>query len=215
MVGDRRPEIGKSALRQSVIGTPLNRRFFTRDSPTLARALLGRVLVHDRLGKITAGLIVETEAYDQTDPASHSFNGETERNSAMFLGGGFAYVYLSYGVHCCFNVSADRQGHGSAVLIRALEPVEGLELMRRRRGLSRHSDPILLTSGPGRLTQAMAITRRQNGLDLVGSSLQIVTPGGPRQRFEIETTRRIGISRAVARPWRFLIAGNRFVSRSR
>jgi DNA-3-methyladenine glycosylase len=204
-----------SETRQSVIGTPLNRRFFTRDSPALARALLGKVLVHNRLGRISAGLIVETEAYDQTDPASHSFNGETERNSVMFLGGGFAYVYLSYGVHWCFNVSADRPGYGSAVLIRALDPVEGIELMRRRRGLSRHSDPLLLTSGPGRLTQAMAITRRQNGRDLVSSSLQIVRSSGPLQRFEIETTRRIGISKAVTRQWRFLIAGNRFVSRSR
>jgi DNA-3-methyladenine glycosylase len=196
-------------------GIPLERQFFTRDVRAVARGLLGKLLLHDRGGKITAGYIVETEAYDESDPASHSCNGPSQRNEAMFREGGHAYVYLSYGVHWCFNVSADREGYGAAVLVRALEPTGGLELMRRRRGLPKSADPRSLAGGPGRLTRAMSINSRHNGVDLTGGPLRVLDPDVPLQGVEIAVTPRIGISKATEQPWRFIVSSSRFVSRPR
>lgn len=187
---------------------PLSRRFFRRDAVSLARALLGRLLVHDSERGRVIGRIVETEAYDQTDPASHCFVGRTARNAVMFGPAGFAYVYRSYGIHWCFNVTADLEGHGAAVLVRAVEPVAGAELMARRRRIDSTSRD--LARGPGRLTEAIGITDRHNGADLTSPSLFIA--GRRRPALDVVVTPRVGITKAAEVPWRFLVAGNRFVS---
>lgn len=169
----------------------------------VARALLGALLCVDGVG----GRIVETEAYDGEDPASHSFIGPTARNAAMFGPPGHAYVYRSYGIHWCLNVVCGDAGHGAAVLIRALEPLRGLEQMRARRGLA---DERLLCAGPGRLCQALAIDRRHDALPLDRPPFELV-PADTAQAVRVGP--RIGISKAAERPWRFGIEGSRFLSR--
>ena len=181
---------------------PLASRFFRASTPEVARRLLGCLLVHDSPEGRTAGRIVETEAYlSQGDEASHSARGETARCASMFLGPGHAYVYLIYGMHHCFNVVTARAGVGEAVLVRALEPVEGLELMQRRRKGRRREE---LCSGPGRCAQAMGLDRRHDGLDLAAGALRIE----PRPRGwsppTIEVTPRIGIRKAADLPLRFV-----------
>lgn len=152
----------------------------------------------------TAGLIVETEAYDRDDPASHSFRGPTARNGAMFGPPGRAYVYRSYGIHWCLNVVCGPPG--SAVLIRALEPVEGIALMQARRGVSA---PRLLCSGPGRLCQALGVTAALNSHPLDAPPFRLAPgPAAP-----IASGRRVGISKGVETPWRFAWAGSRYLSR--
>jgi DNA-3-methyladenine glycosylase len=191
---------------------PLPRRFYARPAVPLARALLGCLLVHDTPGGRTVGRIVETEAYDQCEPASHSFRGPTPRARVMFGPPGHLYVYFSYGVHWCANVVAGREGHGAAVLLRALEPVDGLELMAHRRGLEPGGDPRRLASGPGRLTQAMGLGREQNTLDLCAGPVFVARrPSRPRPVVRVGP--RIGISKAVELPWRFVLDGSRYVSR--
>lgn len=187
---------------------PLPRRFFAREAPGLARALLGCLLVHDGPGGRAAGRIVETEAYDETDPASHSYRGLTPRTRVMFGPAGFLYVYFSYGVHWCANVVAGRDGYGAAVLLRALEPIAGIELMATRR---RTADPRFLCRGPGRLAQAMGITGGDNGVDLTHGRLFVARDEATRP--EIMVGPRIGITRAADKPWRFSVAGSPFVSR--
>ena len=176
---------------------------FTRDSSEVGRRLIGMTLLVGGVG----GVIVETEAYDREDPASHSFSGPTPRNAVMFGPPGRAYIYLSYGIHWCLNFVCREAGHGAGVLIRALEPTTGISLMIKRR---RQADPRLLCAGPGRLGQALAITRKLNGkcLDVPPFSL---TAGSVRRR--VVCGPRIGISKAVDRPWRFGLAGSRYVSR--
>jgi DNA-3-methyladenine glycosylase len=164
-------------------------------------------LVHDGPEGRTVGRIVETEAYDETDPASHCYGGRTERTRVMFGPGGYAYVYRSYGIHWCFNITAGRDGFGAAVLVRAVEPLEGRELMVRRRG-SGPTDRDL-SRGPGRLTRAMGIDRSHYGVDLISGPLR-VTWGRAARR--VVATPRVGITRAVEEPWRFVVAGNRYVS---
>jgi DNA-3-methyladenine glycosylase len=154
------------------------------------------------------GTIVEVEAYDHEDPAAHGFgNRRTERNASMFLPGGHAYVYRSYGIHWCLNVVCGVEGEASALLIRALEPTQGLDAMRERRGVD---DVRLLCSGPGRLTQALGVTREHDGLALDRPPFEL----RPRAA-EVEVVRgtRIGITKAVEQPWRYGLAGSRFVSR--
>ena len=154
------------------------------------------------------GRIVEAEAYDQEDPASHGYRGRTERNGAMFGPPGRAYVYRSYGIHWCLNLVCEAEGVANAVLIRALEPVYGLDEMRRRRGLD---DPRLLCSGPGKLCQALEVTRDHDGLRLDQPPFELRPSEHP---VDVVTGPRIGVTKAVERPWRYAEAGSRFLSRS-
>jgi DNA-3-methyladenine glycosylase len=177
---------------------------FTGDVVAAARALIGVTLTLDGVG----GLIVETEAYDREDPASHSFSGETPRNAAMFGPPGRAYVYRSYGIHWCLNLVCGPAGHGAAVLIRAIEPTHGLDAMRARRGLD---DVRLLCAGPGRLCQAMAVTKAHDGLPLDRPPFRLEARVGA---VELVAGPRIGISKGMEAPWRFGLAGSRYLSRA-
>ena len=170
----------------------------------VAPALVGWTLLVDGVG----GRIVEVEAYREDDPASHSYGGPRGRNLVMFGPPGHLYVYRSYGIHWCANVVCEAEGVGAAVLLRALEPTHGLEKMHARRGTD---DARLLCSGPGRLTQALGIGPEHNGADLSASPFELVSPLAP---VEVVTSRRIGITRAVEQPWRYLAAGSRYVSRA-
>lgn len=157
-----------------------------------------------------AGRIVECEAYEEGDPASHSFGGLTDRTAVMFGPPGRLYVYFTYGMHFCMNVVTGRDGEGSAVLLRAVEPLDGVEIMEERRGVQ---TPRALCSGPGRLTQAFGINRVHNGIDLVSGSDLFVAAGEPTRRQEVGVGRRIGISVATEKPWRFFVSGSPFVSK--
>jgi DNA-3-methyladenine glycosylase len=170
----------------------------------VAPALIGWTLLVDGVG----GPIVEVEAYREDDPASHSYGGPRGRNVIMFGPPGHLYVYRSYGVHWCANVVCEPEGAGAAVLLRALEPTDGLEAMRARRGLE---DTRFLCAGPGRLAQALGITGAHNGLSLEEAPFELRPP---REAAEVVSSRRIGITRAPDRPWRYLAAGSRFVSRA-
>jgi DNA-3-methyladenine glycosylase len=178
-------------------------RLYGSDVVAVAQALIGRVV---RVGE-TAGLIVETEAYHETEPACHAWAGLTPRTRTLFGAPGCAYVYLSYGVHTMLNAVGERAGVGAAVLIRALEPLEGVELMRERRGRARLEE---LCSGPGKLTQALGIALADDGTDLRAGRITI---SARRRTLPIAASRRIGITRAVELPWRFSVPGSRFVSR--
>jgi DNA-3-methyladenine glycosylase len=173
---------------------------FSSHSAQAAPALIGWTLTMDGVG----GRIVETEAYDHEDPASHSFAGPTARNAVMFGPAGVIYVYRSYGIHWCMNLVC--AGPASAVLIRAIEPTEGLDLMIARRGVE---DPRLLCSGPGRLCQALGVSHDQNGLSVTQPPFAL-EPGPPA---EVVVGPRIGITKAVDRPWRFGEKGSRYLSR--
>ncbi|HWI83391.1 DNA-3-methyladenine glycosylase [Ramlibacter sp.] len=181
----------------------LQPRDFAGDSEEMARALIGATLLVDGVG----GRIVETEAYDRADPASHSFSGPTDRNAAMFGPPGRAYVYRSYGIHWCLNFVCREEGHGAGVLIRAIEPLFGIAAMQERRGLD---DVRLLCSGPGRVGQALGITRELNGHRLDRPPFEVLPATG---RHEIAVGPRIGISKAMEVHWRFGLAGSKFLSR--
>ena len=176
---------------------------FMAPSHEVARQLIGATFTVNGVG----GVIVETEAYDHDDPASHTFVGLTKRNASMFGPPGHAYVYRSYGIHWCVNFVCCAQGHGAGVLIRAIEPTVGLDEMRKRRKLQQD---ILLCSGPGKLGQALAISPDYNGLPLDAAPFK-VTPAAYAQ--SVVSGPRIGISKAVDVPWRFGLAGSRFLSR--
>lgn len=206
--------------RNGIAGKLLTRTFFEARPERVARLLLGKILVRRIKGRKPpiAGRIVEVEAYlgphsKTADPAAHSHRGPTPRNEVLFGPAGHAYVYFIYGMYSCMNVSCEREGQGGGVLIRALEPVAGLDQMARNRGLAPGVAARELTSGPGRLCQALGITRSvDNGLDLTdpNSSLQLLDDGTPAGR--VLVTRRIGIRHAVELPLRFAIAGNGCVS---
>jgi DNA-3-methyladenine glycosylase len=188
---------------------PLPRSFFGRPTLQVARSLLGRLLVRETARGPLVARIVETEAYiGEDDPASHAAPGPTARNAVMYGPPGFAYVYFIYGVHHCLNVVTEREGFPAAVLIRAAEPLEGLEGMRRNRGVERADQ---LASGPGKLAQAFGLTRAHSGVDLTRGTLVLARGAAPRERIAAST--RIGIRKAVELPWRFYLEGNPHVSR--
>jgi DNA-3-methyladenine glycosylase len=181
----------------------LSRSFFARSVHEVAPELIGATLLVDGVG----GVIVEVEAYDQEDPASHGFRGPTARNATMFGPPGYAYVYRSYGIHWCVNLVCDAEGRAEAVLVRALEPTHGLEAMRERRGVH---DERALCSGPGKLCQALAITREHDGLALDRAPFELhARTSEPK----IVTGPRVGITRAAELPWRYALAGSRYLSR--
>jgi DNA-3-methyladenine glycosylase len=182
---------------------PLPRSFFARSVHTVAPDLIGATLLFKGVG----GVIVEVEAYHQTDPAAHSFGGRTERNAVMFGPPGYAYVYRSYGIHWCLNFVCEPEGVASAVLIRALAPTHGLAVMRRRRGVT---DERLLCSGPGRLGEALGITDAQYGLPLDNPPFEIFARADD---VEVAVGPRIGLTKAIEHPWRYGLSGSRFVSK--
>jgi DNA-3-methyladenine glycosylase len=184
----------------------VNRDFFNRSVHEVARGLIGCELA---VGE-TAGVIVETEAYDVTDPACHAYIGRTARNEVLFGPPGHAYVYLSYGIHSLLNFVAEPKGSAAAVLIRALEPTRGIELMRERRG---RNDLEGLCSGPGKLTEALSVGLSLNGADLDKPPFEISAPSADWGDVEVVTGPRIGITKAAELPWRYCVKGSRFVSR--
>ena len=181
----------------------LGRTFFNRSVHEVAPELIGAALLFKGVG----GRVVEVEAYHQSEPAAHSFNGPTPRNAVMFGPPGYAYVYRSYGIHWCLNFVCEPAGAAGAVLIRAIEPTAGLAAMRRRRGMA---DLRLLCSGPGRLCEALGISRKQNGLALTVPPFEIFAADGAP---EIVAGPRIGITKAVDLPWRYGEKGSRFLSK--
>jgi len=190
----------------------IEREFYDRNTVDVAKDLLGKILVRVIDGKVISGMIVESEAYRSIDdPASHSYRGKTDRNSVMFGEVGHAYVYFTYGNHYCLNIVA-KEGTtpAGAVLIRAIEPIEGVSYMRRYR---KTSDPYGLTNGPGKLTQAFKITKKQNGVDVTTKKELYVTDGKHVNESKIVATSRIGIKLALDKEWRFLVMNNNFVSR--
>lgn len=179
---------------------------FSQDAHIVAAQLIGVTLLVDGVG----GRIVETEAYDREDPASHTFAGPTPRNAVMFGPPAHAYVYRSYGIHWCLNFVCRESGHGAGVLLRAIEPLVGLDRMAERRGLR---DPALLCAGPGRLAQALGITRANNGMRIDAPPFALSAAAVPMP-VAVVAGARIGISKAVDVPWRFGLAGSRFLSRA-
>jgi DNA-3-methyladenine glycosylase len=189
----------------------LDRAFYERSTIELARDLLGQVIVSTSSPGRTAGRIVETEAYlGVEDPASHAARLRTGRVEVMWGEPGIAYVYRSYGIHAMLNVVAEPQGTTGAVLIRALEPIEGIEIMKTRRGLT---DERRLCSGPGKLCQALGIGLEMHGTDLVNSDSLWISPGEPV--CDVSTSGRVGISRGLEHPWRYWMTGNPHVSAHR
>ncbi|MGZ4126546.1 MAG: DNA-3-methyladenine glycosylase [Actinomycetota bacterium] len=188
---------------------PLARAFFARPVLEVARDLIGCILVHETRRGRTVGTIIEAEAYASDDPASHAYRGRTERNAPMFEDPGYAYVYFTYGMHFCLNAVTGRNGEASAVLIRAVEPLDGIELMRARRGPVRDRD---LARGPGRLTQAFGISRGENRADLTALPLMICA--GERLPYAaVRATPRIGLGTLQdGRPWRFAVKDSPWIS---
>lgn len=184
----------------------LERDFYDRSVHDVARDLIGCTLLYEGCG----GVIVETESYEADDPACHAYVGLTERTKVLFGAPGYAYVYLSYGIHSLLNAVAEPEGEAAAVLIRALEPTHGLELMRERRGAKTDLE---LCSGPGKLTEALGIDLSDNERDLCEEPFLLTPPSGEQP--EIVAGPRIGITKAVDFPWRFCAAGSRYVSRPR
>jgi DNA-3-methyladenine glycosylase len=181
----------------------LTRTFFSRSVLDVAPDLIGATLLFNGAG----GPIVEVEAYHHTDPAAHSFRGPTARNAVMFGPPGYVYVYRSYGIHWCLNFVCEAEDSASAVLVRAIEPAEGLNVMRRRRGLS---DERLLCAGPGRVCEALGITHKQNGVALDATPFALF---GRTSEVEVVTGPRIGLTKAVDKPWRYGLKGSRYLSK--
>jgi DNA-3-methyladenine glycosylase len=187
------------------------RSFYEATAPVVARKVLGKVLVRKVSGERLSGRIVETEAYrGSKDPASHAFRGLTRRNAVMFGEGGHAYVYLSYGLNHCLNLTCEPKGRAAAVLVRALEPLEGIDSMMAIRQVS---DVYQLASGPGKLTQALRIDGKFNGEDLVTSRRLFIEEGDVVRG--VSSGPRVGITRGAEYSWRFFVRGNKFVSKGR
>ena len=184
----------------------MNREFFDRSVHEVARELIGaRIGVGE-----TAGVIVETEAYEASDPACHAYIGRTARNEVLFGPPGHAYVYLSYGIHSLLNFVTEQEGTASAVLVRALEPTDGIELMQERRGQQRLE---ALCSGPGKLTEALGVGLSLNGADLFAPPFELEEAVGDWADAEVITGPRIGITKAAELPWRYSVSGSRYVSK--
>jgi DNA-3-methyladenine glycosylase len=181
----------------------LRRSFFSRSVHEVAPELIGATLLVDDIG----GMIVEVEAYHHTDPAAHSYVGRTERNAVMFGPPGYAYVYRSYGIHWCLNFVCEEEGSASAVLIRALEPAQGMAAMRRRRGLR---EKRALCSGPGKLCEALGVTHKHNGLPLDRTPFELRARG---EIPDVVSGVRIGITKAADKPWRYGLKGSKFMSK--
>ncbi len=181
----------------------LRRSFFNRSVHEVAPELIGATLLVDGIG----GMIVEVEAYHHTDPAAHSYVGRTERNAVMFGPPGYAYVYRSYGIHWCLNFVCEEEGSASAVLIRALEPAQGMAAMRRRRGLREER---ALCSGPGKLCEALGVTHKHNGLPLDRTPFELRARG---EVPDVVSGVRIGITKAADKPWRYGLKGSKFMSK--
>jgi len=188
---------------------PLKKQFYRRDTVTVAAKLLGKIIVKTEKNRILSGMIVETEAYKgKNDPASHSYNGITKRNYMMFEDGGKTYVYFIYGNHFCFNIVTEKKGTGSAVLIRAVEPLEGIDIMKKRRPKAK--DIYNLTNGPGKFCSAFGINKNHNGLDLTEGDIILINS---LDKFRILKSRRVGIEKGNQLQYRFFINGNKFISR--
>jgi DNA-3-methyladenine glycosylase len=188
---------------------PLPRAFYARDTVSVAKELLGKLLVRVIDEKIVlSGMIVETEAYTSDDPASHAFKGISKRNMVMFGDVGYAYVYFIYGNHYCFNaVAKDPSMSAGAVLVRALQPIDGIDFMQKVRGDDR------ITSGPGRLTRALFIGKEHNGIDLTVKGPLYIAYYANIDKEYIVATKRIGITKARDKPWRFIVKDNKYVSK--
>ena len=197
---------GRPSGRAQRLGEPLGANFFDRSVHDVARDLIGCTLLYEGRG----GIVVETESYDADDPACHAYVGLTERTRVLFGPPGRAYVYLSYGIHSLLNAVAEPEGDAAAVLIRALEPTHGVEEMRARRGNKPDLD---LCSGPGKLTEALGIDLSDNEAELSKEPFSITKPAGDPP--SIVTSPRIGITKAIDRPWRFSAADSPYVSRPR
>lgn len=195
---------------------PLPRSFYLRPTLQVARDLLGKYIIRKVDTKLLIGKIVEVEAYCKKDPASHAFRGRTKRNGVMFWEGGHLYVYFTYGMHFCANIVTGNEGIGEAVLIRAVEPLAGIEVMTKNRfpNLKTHNYQSLinLANGPAKFCQAFGIARKENGTDLLESEINITDSEHIPSKF-IRRSPRIGIQQGVEKKWRFFIAGNPWVSR--
>ena len=192
----------------------LPRSFYTRPTLLVAKDLLGKIIVR-RVGRtILSGKIVEVEAYlGAKDPASHAYRGKTKRNEVMFHEGGLLYVYFTYGMHFCANVVTGKKDIGEAVLIRAIEPLVGVEAMKRNRGAAeKRLTEVNLTNGPAKLCQALGIERKENGTDLLGDKI-FLTDGESMSKSDIGTSARIGITQGRDKRWRFFVKNNEWVSR--
>ena len=197
-----------TAARAAPPDVPLPVEFFERSVHVVARDLVGCTIEHGE----TAGVIVETESYHAEDPACHAYVGRTARNEVLFGPPAHVYVYFSYGIHSLLNFVAEPDGEAAAVLIRALEPLRGLDAMRARRGVERIED---LCSGPGKLTQALGVGLELNGVSLREGPIRVLARAGRWRRPRIVTAPRIGISKATELPWRFCAEGHPCVSRPR
>ena len=197
------PSTKLGAASAPALGKPLKRAFFDRSVHEVAPDLIGATFLVNGVG----GIIVEVEAYHHTDPAAHSYNGATPRNRVMFGPAGFSYVYRSYGIHWCVNFVCEEEGSASAVLIRAIEPTHGLAAMRRRRGVA---DERALCSGPGKLCEAMGITIAHSELPLDKPPIELFAR---KEKPEVATGIRIGITKAVELPWRYGLKGSKFLSK--
>ena len=203
-------------MAPKIIQKKLERNFYTRELLTVARDLLGKILVKKDQGLILSGKIVEVEAYDGSiDEAAHTFIRKTKRNEIMFGIGGFFYVYFTYGAHFCCNVVTGKIGQGTAVLIRAIEPIKGKDIMiknRFKRDLVNEKEKYNLTNGPGKICQAMSINKNHYGLDLTGNKVYLLDAPEIKED-DIIITKRIGIKKSVDLPWRFYIKDNPYVSK--
>lgn len=190
----------------------LPKEFYIRSSVIVAKELIGKVLFRNTGKEILSGIIVETEAYTgRTDPAAHSYNGKTPRNEVMFGEGGAAYVYFTYGNHFCFNTVTCKKNTPSAVLIRGIEPLEGIETMKKNRGTD---DLYNLTNGPGKLTKAFYIDKKLNGASLNGDEIFICEAVGNNKKYSIMKSKRIGITKNADKLYRFYVKDNPFVSKA-